>query len=271
MGKEKYTRNNFKSSLLKQIIIRADFSSLTDLNGFIMKLKSIKEVQKNFLGYQIMKTNNINLQINPSRIMEDRFIPLEINETEVIHRFFDCKIEPIQQVHMDIGLTFVCITIECNENYKAINEYINFIALILTILKKYDSYIQFERLAIRKIDGKDFPSLEEAYKTFEVMEDIINKLPANITHLKKSYTDCFILTDSKIKVNFTRGLEQFPNNIIRCVLDMDGYIDSSLINFNEIVKYNTLKDLFSEKINDSLFQLFKASVTESFLEDGLNH
>lgn len=87
---------------------------------------------------------------------------------------------------MDIGLTFVCITIECNENYKAINEYINFIALILTILKKYDSYIQFERLAIRKIDGKDFPSLEEAYKTFEVMEDIINKLPANITHLKKA-------------------------------------------------------------------------------------
>ena len=91
MSKEVYTRENFRSSLLRQIIIRADYSSLTDLNGFIMKLKSIEWFQRLFAGYRLVRTNNFNLQITPKNI-EERFIPLEVNETGNIHRFFDYKI-----------------------------------------------------------------------------------------------------------------------------------------------------------------------------------
>ncbi len=270
MGKEIYTRDNFRSSLLKQIIIRTDYSSLTDLNGFIMKLKSLKWFQHLFVGYHLVKANNFNLQINP-KVIEERFIPLEVNETNNIHRFFDCKIEPAQNLFMDITSTFICFTIECNESYRNIDAYIDTMVQIVTALKEYDSYVQTTRLAIRKIDGKDFSSLEKAYQTFEVMEALGENVMDNIIPLKKSYTDSFISEDAGIKVNFTRGLERFTHQdgtqIIRCILDMDGYIDSSLINLEDI-KSDDLKSLFKEKINDELFKLFKASVTETFLSNG---
>ena len=235
-----------------------------------MKLKSLKWFQALFAGYRLVKTNNFNLQIN-SKAIEERFIPIEINETSNIHRFFDCKIEPVQDLFMDITSTFICFTIECEESYRNIDDYINTMVRIVTTLKEYDSYVQITRLAIRKIDGKDFSSLEEAYQTFEVMEALGENVMDNIIPLKKSYTDSFISEDANIKVNFTRGLERFVQQdrtqIIRCILDMDGYIDSSLINLEDI-KDDDIKLFFKERINEELFKLFKASVTETFLSNG---
>lgn len=210
------------------------------------------------------------MQIN-SKVIEDRFIPLEVHETGNLHRFFDCKIEPMQKSFMDISSTFICLTIGCDESYDTIDPYINSIVNIVTTLQEYDSYVQIERLAIRKIDGKDYPSLEDAYKTFEIMADLEKDFIDNIAPLKKSYTDSFILKDANIKVNFTRGLEHFEKpdgTVVRCVLDMDGYIDSSLINFEEIKDKDTIMSFLKKNINDELFKLFKASVTEDFLSKG---
>lgn len=268
MPKEVYTRKNFRSSLLRQVIIRCDYSSLTDLNGFIMKLKSLEWFQNLFAGYRLVRTNNFNLQINPKAI-EDRFIPLEVNETGNIHRFFDCKIEPKQNSSMDISPTFICLTIGCNDSYDTIDAYLDSIADIITTLKEYDSYVQIERLAIRKIDGKDYDSLEEAYETFEVMEDLERNIIDNVKPIKKVYTDSFISNDANIKVNFTRGLERFNDGTIRCILDMDGYIDSSLVSPNKITNKQEIESLLKDKINDELFKLFRASVTENFLSKGL--
>lgn len=266
MGKEVYTRDNFRSSLLKQIIIRIDYSSLTDLNGFVMKLKSLGDFQSLFVGYRLIKTNNFNLQIN-SRSIEERFIPLELSETGNIHRFFDCKIEPVQNSFMDVTPTFICFTIECSESYETIDEYIKTMGYVIRKLKEYDSYVQITRVAIRKIDGKDFSSLEEANQTFEVMDALGKNVVDNIIPIKKSYTDSFVARDTNIKVNFTRGLEclkQEDGTIIRCILDMDGYVDTSL----EDIKNENVESILKENINNELFKLFKASVTESFLSKG---
>lgn len=268
MSKEVYTRENFRSSLLRQIIIRADYSSLTDLNGFIMKLKSIEWFQRLFAGYRLVRANNFNLQITPKNI-EERFIPLEVNETGNIHRFFDYKIGPIPSVVMDISPTFICLTIECNDKYDTIDLYIDSIVDIIAVLKEYDSYVQIERLGIRKIDGKDYQSLEEAYKTFEVMESLKNDIIGNAGPIKKVYTDSFLSKDANLKVNFTRGLECFPDGTIRCILDMDGYVDSSLISLEEVKTKEGIESLLKNKINNELFKLFKASVTETFLSKGL--
>ena len=170
---------------------------------------------------------------------------------------------------MDISSTFICFTIGCNDSYNTIDPYLDSITDIITTLKEYDSYVQIERLAIRKIDGKDYASLEEAYKTFEVMEDLEKNIIDNVKPIKKVYTDAFISNDANIKVNFTRGLERFKNGSIRCILDMDGYIDSSLVPLNEVTDKKGIESLLKDKINDELFKLFRASVTENFLSKGL--
>lgn len=268
MSKEKYTRDNFRSSLLKQIIIRVDYSSLTDLNGFIMKLKSLHLIKDTFSGYRLIKTNNINFQID-SKVFEERYIPLEVNETGNIHRFFDCKIEPIQNTFMDISPTFICITIQCNENYKIIDPYLDFITNVVVTLREYDSYVTLERLAIRKIDGNDYDNIKEVYNIFEEIVGFENVMDDEQSPLKKSYTDSFISKAANIKVNLTRSLERFSNGKIRYVLDIDGYVDSSLMSPDEIKSKEDVKYLLKNRINNELFELFKTNVTEYFLSKGV--
>ena len=111
--------------------------------------------------------------------------------------------------------------------------------------------------------------MEEAYETFEVMESLNNDIIGDAGPIKKVYTDSFLSKDVNLKVNFTRGLERFSNGTIRCILDMDGYVDSSLISLEEVKSKEGIESLLKNKINNELFKLFKASVTETFLSKGL--
>lgn len=264
MSKEQYTRENFKSSLLKQIIIRVDFSTITDVKGFIMRLKSEPWLSRCFNGYRPIKTNNINLQID-TKTIEDRFIPIEVKETETIHRFYDSLIEPIQSTTMDIGSSFICITIQCSDQYDKIDSYLNIIADTMIVLQKYDNYAHFERFGIRKIDGNDYNNENEAYQTFEknrFIEDGGNVLERTL--FKQVYTDIFLSEKYNIKVNLTRSLERLNNRMLRFVLDTDGYIDESNFKEGDCDSKDKIIFLLKDRINEGLFQIFKAYVTEDF-------
>ena len=170
---------------------------------------------------------------------------------------------------MDISPTFICITIQCNENYKIIDPYLDFITNVVVTLWEYDSYVTLERLAIRKIDGNDYDNIKEVYNTFEEIVGLENVMDDEQSPLKKSYTDSFISKAANIKVNLTRSLERFSNGKIRYVLDIDGYVDSSLMSPDEIKSKEDVKYLLKNRINNELFELFKTNVTEYFLSKGV--
>lgn len=268
MSKEQYTRENFKSSLLKQIIIRVDFSTITDVKGFIMKLKSEPWLSRSFDGYRPIKTNNINLQID-TKTIEERFIPIEVKETGTIHRFYDSLINPIQSTTMDIGSSFICITIQCSEQYDKIDPYLNIIADTMVVLQKYDNYAHFERFGIRKIDGNDYNNEDDAYQTFEKNRFIgdSGKVLDGIL-FKQVYTDSFFSERHSIKVNLTRCLERLNNGKLRFVLDTDGYIDESNFKEKDCDSKDKIIYLLKDRINEGLFQIFKVYVTEAFLSKG---
>ena len=266
MSKNDYTRSNFRSSLLKQIIIRIDYSGLTDLNGFVRQLKSTDWLQTLFTGYRLLKTNNINFEINPETV-EKKLVPIEINEAENIHRFNDCSIQPLQEVTMDISQNFICLTIKCNNNYDTIDAYIKSVKQTVEALQDYDSYINLNRIAIRKVNGKDFSSIESVYQTFEVMKYLEKNIIQDVNPKKKRYTDSFLSKESNLKVNFTRALKCFKDDngdVIRFVLDIDCYADSFTLSDEKVVDAGNVL----VNINEELFKLFKASVTENFLSEG---
>ena len=97
----------------------------------------------------------------------------------------------------------------------------------------------------------------------------LTKLKLFSFSLKKSYTDSFISKAANIKVNLTRSLERFSNGKIRYVLDIDGYVDSSLMSPDEIKSKEDVKYLLKNRINNELFELFKTNVTEYFLSKGV--
>lgn len=260
MKKVDCTRDIFKSSLLKQVIIRADYSYITDLNRFITELKSWSK--DFFSGYRIIRTNSIDLRID-SIAISNRQIPVDIKETENIHRFYDSQIIPKQDTTIDISSNFICITIDCDENYGKIDPYLDYISEVMEKLKSYDSYVQFNRLAIRKIDGSDFDNLDKAYEIFEKINGFEDSIIENVKKVKQSYTDIFISENANLKINLTRSIEHFPSGNVRYVLDTDGYIDS----VTDLSKKDDYLSLFNN-INNELFRIFKINVTETFLNNG---
>lgn len=270
MDKAKYTRNNFHSSLLKQIIIRVDFSNITDLNKFILTIKATDWISKYFQSYRTIQANNFNMSLSP-KIFEEKVIPLSVIETTTIHRFYECKIEPVQNdVTLDITDTFITITIQCNDSYESINPYIDCISNIVGELFTYDPFTQIQRIAIRKIDGQDFENEDAVYEIFEKDTSANSTLAEGHARLiKKSYTDAYLDTEANIKVNLSRSLEVLPANKYRYVLDIDGYIDTSLTILNNCRDKQAIHVILQDRINEHLFCIFKDSVTKGYLDSGI--
>ena len=270
MDKSKYTRNNFHSSLLKQIIIRVDFSNITDLNKFILTIKSTDWIRECFQSYRTIQANNFNMNLSP-KVFEDKVIPLSVIETATIHRFYECKIEPVQSdVTLDITDTFISITIHCNDTYKSINPYIDCISNIVGELFTYDPFTQIQRVAIRKIDGQDFENEDAVYEVFEKDKSANSTLIEGHARLiKKSYTDAYLDTHANIKINLSRSMEVLLENKYRYVLDIDGYIDTSLNILNNCRDKQGIQDILQFRINEHLFCIFKDNVTKGYLDSGI--
>lgn len=267
--KANYTRQNFQSSLLKQIIIRVDFSSITDLNSFILKVKANEWIKDSFQSYRTIQTNNFNINIT-HEVFADKIIPLSIAETSTIHRFYDCKIKPTEnEVTLDITESFITVTVLCSDKYNSIDAYIECIGNVMEELYAYDQFTQLQRVAIRKIDGGDFNCENEVYSIFEKEKSAgMSSIEAHTKLLKKSYVDAYLDTEANLKVNLARSLEVISDNKYRYVLDIDGYIDSSSYDLSKCKSKDDIIDILQYKINEHLFTIFKGNVTLEFLNKG---
>ncbi len=246
-------------SLLKQIIIRLDFESLTDLNSVIKCLKRQEFLSNSLKGYRIIKSNRISLQMPPS-VVEDKFLPIERYDVSDMHRFFDSTIRPLQDVTLDVTETYVCLTINTNDDYASIEPYIELISDVANLIKNEDPYVHFCRIAIRKIDGEDFNNLDEGFNVFKSSQfRLEHKFEhfAKMSH-KAVLTDYFI-ADS-IKFNMSNSIEIFRNGKCRICLDMDSYIDEECFRDNIGLKDISIKDILKNKLNAKLYSLFEECV-----------
>ena len=52
MSKDKYKRTNVHSDLLAKVIFRVDVAGLTDLTGYINRVKGLDLIKKSFKSYK---------------------------------------------------------------------------------------------------------------------------------------------------------------------------------------------------------------------------
>lgn len=153
-------------SLLKQVIIRCDFSPITNFEIFALQLRNEDFMHERFYRCREIKTNT------PKTIRNDELIdrPLEVNETISILRFSDTPYFN-QQTIAEIGNSFVVIKVSCDENYGSIDQFIEFANMLMNYIVSYDSYVQVQCMGIRKIDGhrfKDFSIGNAIFKTAKI-------------------------------------------------------------------------------------------------------
>lgn len=263
MEKDNITRDNFRSPLLKNVVIRIDYSDITNFEGLIQAIVPL--LKSYFTERWKYTTNNVNVTFD-EKVFENERIPVSVLPPNEVYRFSSCLIAPVQTVALDVANNFVCLIIDCDNQYDKVDNYIQLASDVMSKIFEYDAYTTINRIAIRKIDSKIFDSLEAAKEIFTNVEQSDSKLPSMDTYQFRVTSFMFNQTTGE-QVNLSRKYEITDDGKYQVNLDIDGYIgiDKFLqkINNKEIVT----QTLFS--INDLLFELFKQNVTESFLNKGL--
>lgn len=263
MEKVNISRDNFKSSLLKQIVIRIDYSEITNFEGFIQTIAS--SFKKNFSTRGKYQTNNINVTINEKDLAQDR-VPIAVLPPNEVYRFTSCIIEPIQDVVLDVANTFVCLIINCNNDYDRLDAYICLLSEVMKNIFEYDSYTTVQRVGLRKIDGQAFDSLEAAKTVFEYVEQAEPPLFSMETYQFR-VTSFMINRETGIQVNLSRKYNMTDDKQYQVELDIDGYIGVQS-KLEDVCNQDKVASTL-QAINNLLFELFKTNVTTEFLKQGV--
>lgn len=255
--KDDIKREDLVYSMLRQVIIRADFTSMLDTDKIVMLLNEQKWFEGTFNNYS-------RLQFVDNDGTKKQYDVTELPRNYV-RRFDDCNIFPERRVVLDITDESLCMDIQCDEHYTIINEYLSLFIQTLCYIIENDNYVKLRRLAIRKIDGEKLPNGDDADKVFEYFDQRITNLEDD-AFWQRSYTDIFLYGKRNVKVNYTRNVKitQTEDNCIIFTIDIDTYIDSEMITKPRPPK-DDLFDIFFDRLNESTFELFKRGVTLDFL------
>ena len=159
--KEDITREMLHASLLKQIIIRIDYTSINDFSSLISELRN-NSILANYYPYcKQLKVNNAQV-VTPKELRHDDNQKYESSEPLIVYHFCGPKMEFDQESVFDISERFMFIDITCDENYNSIDKYIEFISIIIEQVRKHDAFSKIVRIGLRKIDSTDYLTRKDA-------------------------------------------------------------------------------------------------------------
>lgn len=273
MSKNLFTRSNMRENMLRKVLIRVDYNGVTDIDEWILKFKKDNSLSSHFKSYNQDFQSRTSFDLsNLGDFDVSNSFPLS-RIKEPLHKFFESNFKDREDdVLMEVSGSFLVFTITCKK-YINLDIYIEFLSEYFEKFLQFDKYIDIKRIGIRKVGGKEFNSITSIGKTFEktIFGLNIQGIPKKKYELE--YADRFFDEEQNIKVNFSRRCrsinEKDRGTIYQALIDLDGYIDSSMITSADFDNPNYFKQLVTN-INNYLFELYKISVTEQYLKTNSN-
>jgi hypothetical protein len=274
MCKEQYTRHNLTHNMLKKVLIRVDYNGVTNIENWVDTVKRDPRFNTVFNGYNQGYLNQATFDLSKmEEVAKQRSMPMSAFSAAPLHRFFD-SIFPGRQdkVTMEIASLFMTFQIDCN-NYTNADDYFNYLTTYFDAFMHTDPYIKIERIGIRKISGGAFPSLPSMRETFEDRFFDGHQVDRdNTTMIDREYHDRYMKqiisvphSEKTVKMNYSTRCRQIEGqNPYQAILDIDGYVDSFVINKDTLTFPADLRTTL-DRINDYMFELYKMSVTENYL------
>lgn len=263
-----YIRHSMKHNLLRNVLIRLDYTGITNIDNWVEKFQPV--MKDWFSIYSRGVQNNMKANLTSIEdIAENLSIPIDEIRKETIHEFTGW-LKDDNNVTMSISPYFMTINIRCN-NYTLIDAFLDLTSLFLKNMYKSNPYFNIHRIGIRKVNGKAFDTMEEVLAIYrkelffgaEVDEE--ESLP-----IGREYTYRYVLRDFSLKVNYSRQYRLY-NSIQglqkhQVLLDIDTYIDKSCIDKHN---YNLMEDSdkILKKINERQFKIFMESVQGSYIHN----
>lgn len=253
LQKEDIKREQLTYSMLKRVIMRADFTAMLNLDNTVTAMNNEEWFKGKFLDYEkrLLEIKEDEDELTDSNDLEGR----------TVKRFANCTIAPESNITLDISSKFVTMLIVCDDKYSKIDSYLNLFVKVLAFIKESDDYVKFTRLAIRKTDGQQFDSGNDADKVFEYFDQQV----ADGQHdelVGRSYTDSFIYGGEGIKVHYNRSVKIVGDKFV-FILDIDTLKSEEFIENNRPSEQE-LSEIF-EKLNTISFELFKRGVKLEYL------
>lgn len=259
---KKYTRDNIYSEMLKTVIIRLDFSGIINIGPFVETIKKVDVIESNFASFEEISQRQLNVSFVPKDI-EDGGLPIAKTQDKTIYRFSKWKMPNNSEALLDIDNSSITIVVECGINYKGSKSYSDVIVNLMCELKKYDQYVSFKRLGVRKIDAKVITNGEEIRDYFNEKFVVGNTWMQNhyMMNDMSTLTELFHIDD--VRFNVVQRIERYNEKDIRLFYDVDSYIEANVL--GEIDNEH-IGEYLNEKMQDKMFDMFVNVASEVYLE-----
>lgn len=252
-------RENLKNNFLKNIIVRFDYTGISEveLDSIIAKVKPIfktdgynklKEEYLTEMDFQLQDPESIEMDGLPIKEIRKKRAYVFINDEKGI----ECK--------LSTQFTFVSIQ---SQKYISFSEYSKTLTNVITTLKNEVEFLNCIRFGIRKVNQCIIKDIYSLNKYFDTKFFQIYGLDKGNTPKLFESKDCY--EDGKYNINLTRMVirgEYDDEVAYQVVLDSDIYI-TKIEDINELFNGDT--EIIA--MNEKLFELYKAAVTETFIEE----
>lgn len=275
MSKDQIKREQLKKNIMKNIIFRIDYQGIIDSEDII---KSFKEQFKgSFKNFQTTFHSKVDFEINNIEDISDTLsIPIKEIEKQEIYRFTQNTFGKDQLI-LDISKYFTTFTVICQE-YEGINEYLSFFSKFIDFLFDCNDFLKIKKIGLRKIGGKIYFDNKDIHKDFEQKYFNFNFTDTSYNSIRNRYVDVLQYDDTNPIINYVRSFEtgiyhnnetDEKSNAFQVLLDIDGYYSENILDKIDFKKGMAQKVLETTN-NEHLFNIFKMSVTETFLKANSN-
>ena len=268
MSKERFTRARIHDTKMKRVIIRVDYSGVSD-SAELVKLFD-KRFPKWFRERHEHHNREFNIQLRKEDIQtisETLSLPVTVIEHETIMRYRGMK-----NVNCDVTLYiskyYLCMTLKCENNYDGLDKYIECFKGAITTFKDEIPYFCPRRLGLRKVRVEDKTTFEAFNEVFEEHVYAIPDYGLNASSfLRTEYVDSFELSNPRNLRFNVRGLMERStkddSDLFTASLDIDAYYAgdflakadiNNLINTANIQEFEVYKYCMKEDYLQSIYE-----------------
>lgn len=263
ISKEKFSRRQLHDTMMKQVIIRLDYSGITDLDDLV---KKISDIERNFSKRTVVYNNQMNVNLRPEdieSISQSLSIPVNVIRKDKLIRYSgfnrgNCDIT------LDVSQFFTCLTIYCDNNYDGLDNYID---VFVSSINKFreNKFLDPKRLGLRKTRVQYMEEVVDINKTYEDSVFCLHFFNEAEKFLYKKYFDTTKQND--IQVNIIREInlvEKDEKLQYQTSLDIDAYYQFNEQEPETIVSQKSIPKLL-DLANNYEFEIYKRCMTQTYL------
>lgn len=269
--KDQIKREDLKENIMKKVIFSIYYPGVVEPEFIINLFKD--NFKDHFGDLETFYAGNLDSDLyNFDEISESLSLPGREILNHPVFRFSENKFGK-DTVILDIGKYFSVLIVECDK-YEGIDLYLDFFSKYIDFMNKEILFFKIKSLRLRKLGGNIYFDSKEIFNDFEKEYFNFNFDGTKYQSKNSIYKDILECdSPNEPTINYIRSFDtgdyyDLESNEIKrafqVLLDIDSYYNEEALEALDL-SYESIKKLLEKTNTVHLFEIFKMSVTEQFL------